>query len=377
MDIVAHLAALLKDKNEIGLEGIGTFSRKKQPGKYDIEAGNFTPPKYSLEFSEEVANTNVLRDYLMENYSLTEDAAVSAINDWSEQLLERLSKHEIVILKNIGELNWQHGHVLFTPDADVDLGNAFFGYPLVKDIPTETASISLDETAVDNQFADESPTASNTQNLEVFEHMEEDIAQPSPLTQKFDAEEIEVADLSSRNETIDYTPEVEQDSLLPEEEYGAKRPTYFRWIIILFLIVVGIGVLYMAKPDLFDRFKTINKQEPFDADSLKSNADTISNDSTLINAVATAVKDSVSNASLTDTDTYEIIVTAVKSEKEIEQLSERYNKMGFEAKVIPGKILKKISVATFTNEKEARDSLKSVQEKLKNKEIYIYYNKHK
>ena len=378
MDIVAHLADLLKETNEIGLEGIGTFRKKKEPGKYNVNEGSFTPPKYTLQFNEDVIESEVLLSTLSEKYSLTNDAAAAAINHWSEQILERLSKHETVILKDIGQFTWNNGHVLFAPDADLNLGNAFFGYPEVVDRPHNIEINENSDVEVPSSFADESPTATNEENREVFENVVEDVAQPSPLTQKFDAEVDQnefIHDDDLQDDEPAHQPITEE--LLPEEEYGGNRPAYIKWILIVFFLVLAVGILYMAKPDLFDRFKTNISSVPFNSDSLKSSADTISTDSALVNTVITTVNDSVKNAALTDSSTYEIVVTAVKSEKEIERLSSRYNKMGFEAKVLPGKILKKISVATFTSEQEARDSLKAVQQRLKNKEIYIYYNKKK
>lgn len=379
MDIVTHLSDLLKETNEIGLEGIGTFRKTKEPGKYNVDQGNFTPPKYTLQFNEDVTESEVLRSTLSEKYSLTNDAAATAINQWSEQILERLSKHETVILKDIGQMTWKNGHVLFAPDADLNLGNAFFGYPEVKDLPRHTETKETPDVEVSASFADESPTATNEENREVFENVVEDVAQPSPLTQKFDAEVDEnvpaIDDDFQNEEPAAHEPITEE--LLPEEEYGGKRPGYVKWILTIFFLVLAVGILYMAKPDLFDRFKTNTSSVPFNADSLKSSTDTISTDSALVNTVITTVNDSVKTTDLTDSSTYEIVVTAVKSDKEIERLSSRYNKMGFEAKVLPGKILKKISVATFTTEQEARDSLKAVQQRLKNKEIYIYYNKKK
>lgn len=367
MDIVAQLATLLKERTEVGIEGIGTFHKSKIPGKYDANQKVFIPPSYTLQFDEIVSENEALTDKLSDAFSLSVDAARTEVNRWSEQLLEKLSNEGTVTLNNIGELNWQNGHVEFHPFENVDLGNAFFGMPVMEDNPLfETTSVQPVDFS--SSYSDESPMATNEENREVLQEMAGEVQQPAPFTQKFDADTIEVKS----------APEAEEsnEELMPEEESGADRPAYIKWLILLFLLAVGIGILYMAKPDLFNRSTIVPDSSQFNANNLKGNADTLTTDSAVLNDVRTAVTDS-SKTQLKDSSSYEIIATAVKGEKESARLIERYNKMGFDAKVIPGKILKKISVASFKTESEARDSLPAVQQRLKNKEIYIYYNKHK
>ncbi|RYE53387.1 MAG: hypothetical protein EOP48_14525 [Sphingobacteriales bacterium] len=75
--------------------------------------------------------------------------------------------------------------------------------------------------------------------------------------------------------------------------------------------------------------------------------------------------------------TYEIVVSAEKNKERINRMILNYNKLGFQVKVIPGKQVQKISVASFTDRAVALDSLEGVKKKLNNPDAYIYTHNRK
>ncbi|WP_448635674.1 HU domain-containing protein [Pedobacter panaciterrae] len=64
MDILSYLTELIKTRKEVGISGLGTFYKKKSPGRYDVETHSFLPPSYTLAFAEENRESQSLIAYI-------------------------------------------------------------------------------------------------------------------------------------------------------------------------------------------------------------------------------------------------------------------------------------------------------------------------
>ena len=76
MDILSYLDELIKTRKAVGIPGLGSFYKKKSPGRYDAASHSFVPPTYVLEFTTDVKEEKLLRDFVSKNAHVDPDAAV-------------------------------------------------------------------------------------------------------------------------------------------------------------------------------------------------------------------------------------------------------------------------------------------------------------
>ncbi len=159
-----------------------------------------------------------------------------------------------------------------------------------------------------------------------------------------------------------------------------RRLANWQKLLIIFAgLAALLAALYLIKPSIFKTtpkkvIKTgVVKSSPIPKivapdsipkiDTLKAIALTID-----------TLKDIVSVDSAT---TWEIMCASL-TKKEVKQYIAEMKARGYTAKAIPGMPGKriKISIATFSNEKSAKEGREILVKKLKNKDLYIYQNKH-
>ncbi|WP_199121021.1 hypothetical protein [Pedobacter sp. ASV28] len=196
---------------------------------------------------------------------------------------------------------------------------------------------------------------------------------------------------NSDDELIGEFDEMEDTPQIEEEK--TSMPLYQK-VTILLLILLVIGVIaYYINPNLLNNFhrNETNPDEKIavpieDHNQLKTQADSLSfADSIMKNAEKVGLKvepakDTIKVTTKTkpvNTTTYEIIGAAFAKDQEVEQYISHMKKKGFEAKIanMPGKIYKKISIASYVNRDSADKDLKKLRLQLKNSDLYIFVNK--
>ncbi|WP_343534137.1 hypothetical protein [Pedobacter sp.] len=130
MDILQYLIELLKTRKQIGIEGLGTFYKKKTPGRYDAETHSFLPPSYALEFSSDVLEHTNLSQYIQTKRGISEDSAKYFINQFVEEIHKGLQNGEYV-LENVGTLKQTANELSFTVNQNINIGFDFFALPAV------------------------------------------------------------------------------------------------------------------------------------------------------------------------------------------------------------------------------------------------------
>ncbi|RZL13041.1 MAG: SPOR domain-containing protein [Pedobacter sp.] len=381
MDILAHLRSLLRFEKEVSLNGLGTFYKIKLPGRYDPDLQSYLPPRYDLGFRAEQSDDSLLADLISSKENLSLNTVIYHIEEYTNSIKSTLQSNRSFELEGLGTISLNNNEMRFTQVDTVDLGSDFFGMPVLKEIPD----------ALRERNSNLIPAEENIIQLDQSDNLPAAIpeSQDEPLlnsTEKYDAVQTEPEDPLIIE--IEKEEEIKQgilvneitEEIAEEEEEIRKRSPLIRWLIILFIILVAIAVVYMAKPSLFN--KIVGKDQALIAtdtiinDSLKNPIDTLNGDSALLNNVRAAVQDSTNNGNATaDTMTFEIIVTAVKTQNDADKYIARYNKLGFNGKAFTGKRLIRISVASFNSERAAYDSLPSVKRILKDQSIYIQQNK--
>jgi len=130
MDILQYLIELLKTRKQIGIEGLGTFYKKKTPGRYDAETHSFLPPSYALEFSSDVLEYINLSQYIQTKRGISEDSAKYFISQFVEEVHKGLQNGEYSF-ENLGTLQQTGNQLVFTANQDINIGFDFFALPTV------------------------------------------------------------------------------------------------------------------------------------------------------------------------------------------------------------------------------------------------------
>lgn len=121
MDILQYLIELLKTRKQIGIEGLGTFYKKKTPGRYDAETHSFLPPSYALEFSSDVLEHTNLSQYIQTKRGISEDSAKYFISQFVEEVHKGLQNGEYNF-ENLGILQQTGNQLVFTASQDINIG---------------------------------------------------------------------------------------------------------------------------------------------------------------------------------------------------------------------------------------------------------------
>lgn len=146
MEILQYLLELLKTSKQIGLEGLGTFYKKKTPGRYDAATHSFLPPSYALEFTTEVLEKTNLAAYIHHKRGISEDSANYFISQFVTELQKSLQNGTLT-LEHLGTFKSEDGKLTFNPSQDINTGFDFFALPSVNAEIKPTQEKVIDEPA--------------------------------------------------------------------------------------------------------------------------------------------------------------------------------------------------------------------------------------
>lgn len=182
MDILSYLLALLQQRKEVGITDLGTFYKKKYPGRYDKERQTFLPPGYTLRFSEEVTEQEALANFISTKTNITNEDALNRIAQFVEEVNEKLEVDHEAELKNTGRLFFTEQGLAFEPVKDMNYGSEFYGLPPLEetiaeevktDLPKNEEEEVYDEIAeapvAPSPFENKSYQAPNIENVELDE----------------------------------------------------------------------------------------------------------------------------------------------------------------------------------------------------------------
>jgi len=354
MDILSYLTELIKTRKEVGISGLGTFYKKKSPGRYDAEAHSFLPPSYTLDFTDEVRESQSLVNYISKKRSISTEAATYYADQFAEETLKQLSEKQNADFGEMGTLTGIPGSLVFNPKDLLNFGFDFYGLPPLKEEPITTTDDSIQEAEIVNDVeAEEQPAeqvpsfeqepiiteeqlslednnadlSDGSEELEAVHHEEKPVHDDQPIYEeisevKITPKPVEPAvietpeGINDNSDTVEETiapkvvvppffntpsPLAKQpiDSLeINEENQGL--PIYVK-IIIAFAVLLAIGVAtYLIKPELFDA--VLNKpantiqNDSIQDNSLHDNSELIKNNDKLkADSIASADSIRISN----------------------------------------------------------------------------------
>ncbi|TCC99065.1 HU domain-containing protein [Pedobacter psychroterrae] len=392
MDILSYLTEIVKTRKEVGIPGLGTFYKRKSPGRYDVDTHSFLPPSYVLDFTDELKEQAILRDFISKKGNIAADNAAFYIEQFAREIKEQLDRGEKVKLSELGMLEPGLDGFTFNPENKSNIGFDFYGMPDIKEVPLPAG----DHPQQDKPTADEKQQEpADKDEQQVYEEISEvqiaEKVRPAITIETPEGMEEEPAELPGPK-TVENVWKFEEPAALetlyePEiiNEAHNGMPGYLKVILAISVIVIAVIAAYMIKPELFKR--PADSNSPLD----KSNTLIVPGNK----ADAAAYADSVARANIqqvipTDSlqdsvlvqqpDTaisYEIIAASLLNKKEAENFLKEMERRGIPAKIadMPGRRIK-VSIGTFIDEETANVQLKLLKKTTKIPGIYIYTNRH-
>ncbi len=160
MDILSYLLELLQQRKEVGITGLGTFYKKKYPGRYDKEKQTFLPPGYTLQFAADVTEEKALTDFIAAKRNISAESAQYYIAQFVEEVNQKLEQDHEIELENTGRLFFTEQGLDFEPIKNMNYGSEFYGLPSLTDTVVEEAQAepAKEDEAIYDEIA-EAPVA--------------------------------------------------------------------------------------------------------------------------------------------------------------------------------------------------------------------------
>ncbi|MES2653718.1 MAG: hypothetical protein V4663_18405 [Bacteroidota bacterium] len=421
MDIKPYLLELIATRKTVGINALGTLYKKKIPGRYDSETHSFLPPKHTIAFTNEITDDTSLAIFISEKKNISLESANYYVNEFVEGIQSQLADHHYADFSPLGELKSIDGEIIFESSKTIDNSFDFYGLPSVSaTIEENLSAVQEPEINIDGQ-ALEIKEEINEQELKAkedpqeIEEKEEEAIETKPNSEsERDNQPVydEIADVNSiqeqneLEERIDIEPNLEEPDTEKESSIldPSWRPTVLHryeyddededensgnWMrkllkvtfVLVVIVSLAVALVYYFYPDLFYTIKGNFSEQPIEESEPILNIDSSSKidspvaDSLKIASVLppVAVKDSLTAKKLNKTVVYEVIGSAMKTQKKADEVILILSKRGINAKKVdamPGRRIK-ISLGTFTDFSLAKKFQDSLRIKLRNPEIYI------
>jgi len=171
MDILSYLLELLQQRKEVGITGLGTFYKKKYPGRYDKEKQTFLPPGYTLQFSSDLTEEQALTDFIAAKRNISNESADYYIAQFVEDVNQKLELNHEIELENTGRLFFTEQGLDFEPIKNINYGSEFYGLPSLPETATEEVKADLpkEEEDVYDEIA-EAPVAPSPFENKSYHH---------------------------------------------------------------------------------------------------------------------------------------------------------------------------------------------------------------
>jgi len=215
MDILSYLTDLLKTQKEVGIVGLGTFFKKKIPGRYDAVKHLFTPPSYGLQFDTEVKETTKLSQHISSVRNVSEESAQYYIGLFKDDIQRQLAISNEADLDSLGKLQYIDDELVLTDQGNTNLGFEFYGLPQI------STGTSNDEQETFEEINEVAPVAQPAPriNIETQETLIEEEPESKEVVEKENELEETIEEEPEPKEVIEKENEVEETiQTKPEQE---------------------------------------------------------------------------------------------------------------------------------------------------------------
>jgi nucleoid DNA-binding protein len=417
MDILQYLTKLVENQKEVGVSGLGTFYKKKSPGRYDVNMHSFIPPSLTLQFTREVTENRIFEDYVSKDRNISVESASYFIKQFADDITTRLNQNETVNLGNLGVLKNVEGQTLFYPKNAPESGVEYYGLPQVKEdynqhssvapqeepnLPGPDNKVTQDEDPVKEPILD--PIVNSLIQPDIVEENKdtilEDVIQENLSEEEnpgieeetvFDQKE-PLADLPNQGIAASYIISSQQrENSYPENNKVSNgMPLYLKLILLVVVLLIAFFAIYYMYPNTVNNTAETKAPVAASVPIAPVNIDTMASDSLALKdtlaAEETSTKDTISTTPgaattmLPAATTYEVIGSSPYRLIEAEQFIQTMKtKHGITAKIvsqIKGKKIK-VSIATFKTKKQADLEVPILSKKVGIKGLYTFTNTHK
>ncbi|HTM99303.1 MAG TPA: hypothetical protein VL088_11190 [Pedobacter sp.] len=351
MDTISYLLELIETRKNVGITDFGTLYVKKMPGRYDAEVHAFLPPKHKIAFTSEVINEEELVNFISEKRNISAESAAHDIAQFVTHLKTELANHQLADISPLGAFKIINGQIEFESSEKFQIGSDFYGLP---SIPAVVNNPTIEEV--------HSPITAPSAN-------DEQVTPPPPLTDPVWRPTV--------NDRYEYDASDDDE----EESKGRGKRIFFKTLLILLIIAVAAAVVYFFYPNLLNNLVQKHPDQQIESASaiIPDTSSTQKPDSAFADSIEKTIKltkptkDTVIKDSIITSVTYEVIGSAMKSKKKVQEVIGNFIRRGIKAKAIdalPGRSIK-ISLGTFTDYNLAKKHQDSLRIKLKNPQIYI------
>ncbi|QIL38435.1 hypothetical protein G7074_03540 [Pedobacter sp. HDW13] len=227
MDILSYLLELLQQRKEVGITGLGTFYKKKYPGRYDKEKQTFLPPGYTLQFATDITEEKALTDFIAAKRNISAESAQYYIAQFVEEVNQKLEQDHEIELENTGRLFFTEQGLDFEPIKNMNYGSEFYGLPSLTDTVVEEtqAEPAKEDEAVYDEIAEApvapAPFQNKSYQQPVIENVEldevkDDLKKTLQHTEQAVKKSVETPVTTVSNPTLIETPESEEATAIDE-----------------------------------------------------------------------------------------------------------------------------------------------------------------
>lgn len=157
MDILAYLVELLQQRKQVSVTDLGTFFKKKFPGRYDKETQSFLPPSYALQFTAKVESEQELPDYVAKTRNISVESASYYIAQFVNDIQQKLETEHEAELENLGRLYFtEHEGLSFEASKNINYGSEFYGLPALAETVSDDSKpeVPADDEKVFDEIAE-------------------------------------------------------------------------------------------------------------------------------------------------------------------------------------------------------------------------------
>ncbi|GAB3931508.1 HU domain-containing protein [Mucilaginibacter myungsuensis] len=253
MDIAYYISDLLGQQGELTVPNLGYFVQIRMPAYYDSEQKKFFPPHYSVQFDPQIIDDD---DTLAGHITAVKRISISSAKYFIEKYINNLKDQafiEEVPFANMGTFTSDGVRLNFNTQTKTD-DPAFFAYQSVEAV--KIGEVPIRKTAPVTVTLTPPPPQDTT---ETYVAAEQVAPPPVPVAatvitpvaleeEKFDAATTPFFGASMVSNRVNPGEQV------AEEEAEPRRVGIWLIVGIAFtLLIIGLGVLYKFKPELFGK----------------------------------------------------------------------------------------------------------------------------
>jgi cell division septation protein DedD len=344
MEIGLYIAELLGEQDEVSVTGLGTFTKERISGKFDIHNNLFYPPSYHLSFKESISSFSGLSEYISLKRSLSISSSEELIKKFTETILDILNSSDAVEINHLGSLHKENDHLAFKPSDSFGIVDKFYGLKPISEHKTIIIPASKPET-----FAD---TPKNQAQVE-DDKLEEEIYVDAPKAKLLPILIISILAVFFSLFALFYFDQsfnqFVRNIIAPKASNSAPDKT----------LILAAPDSVITEAEIIDSIETSNVKTQESAQKEIQNKPV----AVLLDEKVPAINEGIS---------YEIIVAAFARKVDAESYIIEMGSKGYKAKIVenlPGKMMK-ISLGSFTEEESAIIELKQIQKEI-NKDAWI------